>query len=65
MTHGLKSATPLPPKVKDDLVEILAEILVQDYQVHRKKTVGSPPRTNRKFSTDVLCKGQTDLLDSA
>jgi len=65
MNNGLKPATPLPSKVEDDLVEILAEILVQDYQVHRKKTVGSPPRTNRKFSTDVLCKGQTDLLDSA
>jgi len=65
MTHGLKSATPLPPKAKDDLVEILAEILVQDYQVHRTNTVGSPPRTDRKNLPDSLCTGQTDLLNSA
>ena len=65
MNRNLKPATPLPPKVENDLIEILAEILVQDYQVHRTITVGSPPRTNRKFSTDALCKDQTDLLDSA
>lgn len=65
MTHGLKSATPLPPKVKDDLVEILAEILVQDYQVHRTNTVGFPPRTNRKILGKSLGTSQTDLLDSA
>jgi hypothetical protein len=65
MTHKLKTATPLPPKVKEDLVEILAEILVQDYQAHPTNTVGSPPRTNRNFSPDTLCTGQTDLLDSA
>ncbi len=59
MTHGLKSATPLPPEVKDDLVEILAEILVQDYQVHRTNTVGFPPQTNRKFSTEALSTGKS------
>jgi hypothetical protein len=65
MKDELKPATPLPPKVDNDLVEILTEILVQDYQIHRTNTVGSPPRTNRKFSRDVLGIGQTDLLDSA
>ena len=65
MAHELKPTTPLPPKVDMDLVDILAEILVQDYQAHPTNTVGSPPRTNRKFSTDTLCTGQTDLLDSA
>jgi hypothetical protein len=59
------SANRTLAKVKNDLVEILAEILVQDYQVHPTNTVGSPPRTNRNFSTDALCTGQTDLLDSA
>ena len=65
MTPAIKSATPLPSKVKDDVVEILAEILVEDYQVHRTNTVGSPPRTNRKYSPNTLGMGKTDLLDSA
>ena len=65
MTRKLKSATPLPPGVRDDLVEILAEILVQDYQAHRMNTVGSPPLTNRKFLGESLGTSQTDLLDSA
>ena len=65
MTYGFKSPNPSPSKGRVDLVEILAEILVEDYQAHRTNTVGSPPRTNRNFSPDTLCTGQTDLLDSA
>jgi len=42
MTRQFNSDSPLPPHLTNDVIDLLAEILVQDYQQHRINTVGSP-----------------------
>lgn len=49
MTRHYKSPPTPPLHLTNDLIDLLAEILVQDYQHHRRNTVDSPPLTNRKF----------------
>jgi hypothetical protein len=61
MTPRLKLVPPLPSHQVDALIELLAEMLVLDFQADRKNTVDSPPQTDRKF----LPKSSADLLDSA
>lgn len=36
------------PVLFDELVNLLTQMLVADFQTHTKSTVGSPPQTNRK-----------------
>jgi hypothetical protein len=57
---------PTAPLIVDELllneiVVLLAEILVLDFQGYMQITVSSPPQTNRKF----LPNSSADLLDSA
>ena len=48
MTRPLpKQLYPLAPHQVDAVIELLAEMLVLDFQADRKITVGSPPQTNR------------------
>lgn len=63
MTRRLKLIPPLPSHQADILVDLLAEILVLDFQADRKNTVGSPPQTNRTLTHHTPCAVQTDLLD--
>jgi hypothetical protein len=63
MTRRLKLIPPLPSHQVDALIELLAEMLVLDFQADRKSTVGSPPQTNRTLSPVSSCVDQTDLLD--
>ena len=49
------------PALFDELVSMLAEMLVLDFQAHTKSTVGSPPQTNRRF----LPNAPLSLLQSA
>jgi hypothetical protein len=44
--HG-ESSQGWPPDLFDEIVDLLAEALVLDYQGIRGNTVNSPPRTNR------------------
>ena len=65
MTRRPKLIPPLPSHQVDAIIELLAEMLVLDFQADRKNTVGSPPQTNRTHPPDSSCAGQGDLLDSA
>lgn len=38
-----------PPRLFDEIVDLLAEALVLDYQRVSGRTVNSPPRTDRKL----------------
>lgn len=55
-----KPTRQLPPTLIQELAQLLADILVQDFQADRAATVGSLPQTNRKF----LPNSPADLLDS-
>lgn len=58
--HG-ESSQGWPPRLFDEIVNLLAEALVLDYQRVSGPTVSSPPQTNRKFLPNSL----SGLLDSA
>ena len=64
-SFGSPRKVELPVWLVEELSDILAEIIVEDFQQDGKKLVGSPPRTNRKILGESLGTNQTDLLDSA
>jgi hypothetical protein len=43
-----ESSQGWPPRLFDEIVNLLAEALVLDYQRFRGRTVSSPPRSDRK-----------------
>ena len=49
--HG-ESSQGWPPGLFDEIVELLAEALVLDYQGFSDITVNSPPRTDQRISHD-------------
>jgi hypothetical protein len=47
--RGTGTGPKMEPEVFNEIVSLLAEILILDYQQHKRVTVGSPPLSNRKF----------------
>ena len=64
--NGANKRSPTAPLRVDEplfneMVALLAEMLMLDYQEHTQVTVSSPPQTNRNFSPNVA----SSLLQSA
>jgi len=58
---------PMPPAVREQVVELLAQILVADYELFqgvRRPTVKTPPAFNRKLKLVPLGKRLVIRLNS-
>jgi hypothetical protein len=49
MTPDSDLSRPWSPQLFEEITDLLAEALVQDFQEHRRATVKSPQGTNHKF----------------
>lgn len=65
MTRPLNRPLFLPVHQVDAIVELLAQMLVLDYQADLKNTVGFPPQTDRSLRPVSSCATDINLLDSA
>ena len=52
-----KRTIPIPAQLVEELAQLLADILVEDFQQHRRATVGSLSRTDRNPELKLL-RGQ-------